>query len=190
MFTLGSCLWFFGKEPTATNMAEAQKTGARLQGLRPNTALCCAAFGGSGPGAGAGAAGEPGPEGTLAVGGQRRRRKRKGGARGPVRPAAASKQGRGGAGVQARGPTVCAEIGKAPAPAADSRHKKTLQLLKHGHVRVKTLFKNSSSGRVQKWAKLGEGLGRGEGREPMSLAQARAALNKGQKNAVFSVEAE
>lgn len=104
--------------------------------------------------------------------------------------AAASKQGCGGAGVQARGPTVCAEIGKAPAPAADSRHKKTLQLLKHGHVRVKTLFKNSSSGRVQKWAKLGEGLGRGEGREPMSLAQARAALNKGQKNAVFSVEAE
>lgn len=56
-------------------MAEAQKTGARLQGLRPNTALCCAAFGGSGPGAGAGAAGEPGPEGTSAVGGQRRRRK-------------------------------------------------------------------------------------------------------------------
>lgn len=84
MFTLGSCLRFFGKEPTATNMAEAQKTGARLQGLRPNTAPCCAAFGGSGPGAGAGAAGEPGPEGTSAVGGQRRRRKRKGGARGPV----------------------------------------------------------------------------------------------------------
>lgn len=178
-------------------MAEALKTGARLRGLRPDTALCCAAFGGSGPGARAGAAGEPGPEGTSAVGGQRR--KGKGGARGPVRPAGsvASEQGCGGADVQARGPTVCAEISKAPLlliPGSGVRlsqsHKKTLQLLKCGRVRVKTLLKNSSSRRVQKWAELGEGPGRGEGREPMLLAQGRAALNKGRKNAVFSVGAE
>lgn len=82
MFMFWSCFWFFGKEIMATNMAEVQKAGTRLQGLRRQHSAALRGLWRKWTWVGEGGVGEPGPEGTSAAG--RQRRKRKGGAHGPV----------------------------------------------------------------------------------------------------------